>query len=303
MAKNVFRAYEISSSSAKVHIPPPGFVVEQPVDLEEVEEYSGPTADELRREAELFRENWDKEKELMLESARKEAEEIIQEAENTAFEEVKRKTEQATQAKIDAEAEVERILADARAEAQQIVEEARQNAKTVELEAMNRGIESGKSEGFEQGRAEAERLVERLHLIIDAAIRRRTDIMEESETQIIQLVLQIARKVIKVISENQKNIVINNVVQSLRRMKKRSDVVIRVNLADLKLTTDHTREIMAKIETVQNVKVLEDSTVDPGGCIIETDFGQIDARISTQLQEIEDQILKLVPIQSRSKGA
>lgn len=303
MAKNVFRAYEISSSSSRVHIPPPGFVVEQPVDLEEVEEYSGPTADELRREAELFRENWDKEKELMLESARKEADEIIQEAENTAFEEVKRKTEQATQAKIDADAEVERILADARAEAQQIIEEARQNAQTVEQEAMNRGIESGKTEGFEQGRAEAERLVERLHLIIDAAIRRRTDIMEESETQIIQLVLQIARKVIKVISENQKNIVINNVIQSLRRMKKRSDVVIRVNLADLKLTTDHTREIMAKIETVQNVKVLEDSTVDPGGCIIETDFGQIDARISTQLQEIEDQILKLVPIQSRSKGA
>jgi flagellar assembly protein FliH len=46
--------------------------------------------------------------------------------------------------------------------------------------------------------------------------------------------------------------------------------------------------------------VLEDSSVDKGGCIIETDFGQIDARISSQLHEIEENITELMPI--RTKG-
>ena len=44
-------------------------------------------------------------------------------------------------------------------------------------------------------------------------------IIEESETQVINLVLLIAKKVIKVISENQKNVVINNVVQALRKLQ------------------------------------------------------------------------------------
>jgi flagellar assembly protein FliH len=46
---------------------------------------------------------------------------------------------------------------------------------------------------------------------------------------------------------------------------------------------------------------MEDSTVDRGGCIIETDFGEIDARIAAQLREIEDRILELAPIQQAAR--
>jgi flagellar assembly protein FliH len=126
--------------------------------------------------------------------------------------------------------------------------------------------------------------------------------MEESETQVINLVLRIAQKVIKVISENQKNVVINNVVQALRKMKSRGDVIIRVNLDDLELTSEHINDFLKMVENVKSITVLEDSSVDRGGCIIETDFGQIDARISSQLHEIEERILELMPIRIKGEG-
>jgi flagellar assembly protein FliH len=90
------------------------------------------------------------------------------------------------------------------------------------------------------------------------------------------------------------------VIQSLRKLKSRGDVVIRVNLADLELTTQHTQDFLKSVENVKSITVLEDSTVDKGGCVIETDFGEIDARISSQLQEIEERILELAPIRTRS---
>ena len=302
MAKNVFRSFEVLPANSKVHIPPPGHVTPEPVELDEVEEYMGPTADELRREAESFKEQWEQERQQLIDEAHERADEIIQEAENTAFEEVKRKTEQANRSKLEADEEKERILKDAEERAAQIIAEAEERAHQVEEEARQRGEEAGSKEGYIKGQAEAERLIGRLHNIIDAAIHRRNDLLEESEGQIIQLVLQIAKKVIKVISENQKNIVVNNVIQSLNKMKQRSDVIIRVNMVDLQITTQNIKQIMEKIETVKNIKVMEDSTVDPGGCIIETDFGQIDARIASQLQEIEDQILQLVPIKARANN-
>jgi len=73
-----------------------------------------------------------------------------------------------------------------------------------------------------------------------------------------------------------------------------------VNLEDVELTTEHVKDFMRMVDNVQSVTVVEDSTVDKGGCIIETDFGEIDARISSQLQEIEEKIIELAPI--RSKG-
>ena len=51
---------------------------------------------------------------------------------------------------------------------------------------------------------------------------------------------------------------------------------------------------------MKSITFKEDSSVERGGCIIETDFGQIDARISSQLHEIEERIIELMPI--RSKG-
>jgi flagellar assembly protein FliH len=48
--------------------------------------------------------------------------------------------------------------------------------------------------------------------------------------------------------------------------------------------------------------VLEDSSVEKGGCIVETDFGAIDARISSQLSELETKVLEISPIKTVTKS-
>ncbi len=302
MAKNVFRAHEVRLADSKVFVQLPEREIPS-LDLPEIEpeEYSGPTADDLRREAELFRQNWESEKEQMISAAREEADRIVKEAENLAFEEVRSKSEHAQSLKNSAEEEAERIRSEARDEADRILREAKDESSGIEHNAYEEGFGKGRDEGYSQGQAEVDRLIDRLHVIINKTIERRQEIIEESEAQLIHLVLEIARKVVKVISENQKNIVVNNVAQALRKLKSRADVTIRVNIDDLGLVSDHARDFIDRIERVQNISVLEDSTVDRGGCIVETDFGQIDARISSQLREIEDRILELVPITERRK--
>lgn len=303
MAKNLFRPMEIVNLTAqKVEIQPPVFEREDDLDeVLDIEEYTGPTADDLRREAEAFKTAWESEKQEMITRAEEDAERIRREAEQTAFEEVRRQTDQASREKIEAENEAARVLEQARAESDQLLAEARNQVASIEEEARKRGEDAGREEGYQEGRKEAERLVERLHVIIDRAIEKREEMISEAETQMIDLVLLISRKVIKVISENQKNVVVNNIVQALRKLKSRGDVAVRVNLADLDLATDHTRDFMKMVENVKSITILEDTSVDPGGCIIETDFGQIDARITSQLKEIEEKIMELVPIKVKGE--
>lgn len=306
MAKNVFRPHEIVQGKERVVIQPPQlFPSQAPVEeLEEVaaEEYTGPTADDLRREAELFRANWEKEKEAMIASAKAEAERIVKEAEQRAFEILQKKNEEAALLRKKAEEESQRIVEEAQRKAEEILNETRVRAAAEEEEIRKKAREEGREEGWKEGKAEAERVIERLHVVLTKAIEKRNEIITQSEAQIVHLILQIARKVVKVISENQKNIVMNNVLQALGKLKSKSDVVIRVNLRDLNLVTEHAKEIVDMIENVKSITVLEDSSVDPGGCIIETDFGEIDARIATQLQEIEDRILQIAPIPTKPLG-
>jgi flagellar assembly protein FliH len=303
VAKNVFRSNEVRLSGERVPVQGPDapVVAQAEPEFPEVEEYAGPTVEDIRREAEEFKARWDAEREQMIQAAREEAEQIVKEAESKAFDEVRSKNEQAQTTKQEAEEEANRLLEEAKSEADRLLSDARSEADAIEREAREKGVEQGEEKGFASGRGEVDRLIDRLHVIINKSIERRHAIMEEAEGQIVELILQIAKKVVKVISESQKNVVINNVVQALRLLKSKSDVTIRVNMQDLQMTSEHTQEIIRMIERVGNVTVAEDSTVDPGGAIIETDFGQIDARISSQLREIEDRILQLSPIRSRSQ--
>jgi flagellar assembly protein FliH len=313
MTKAVFRPGEIEVNEVKVVLDPPtsfpelshlgGTDLELEDFSESVEVYSGPTVEDLRREAEEFRIHWESEKEALLDSAKAEAERIIQEAEDTAFKQVKRKTDELQAMKRNALDEAEQIIAEANEKARQIEEDSR-NGFEAERKALEEEVRAkGKEAGFAEGKAEVERLIQRTQLVLQRAQDKRTEILEETEQEIINLVLLISRKVVKAISESQRDVILNNVVQALRKVKGKGNIIIRVNTADLKLATVNIQNFINRMEGVKNIQVMEDPTVDQGGCIIETDFGEIDARISSQLAELEAKILELSPIKSKAKPA
>jgi flagellar assembly protein FliH len=300
MAKNVFRAEEVLRTDGKVYIQSPFEPIIEKQD-QVVEVYTGPSVDDLRREAEAFKAGWEKEKASMIEAAKAEADGIINEAEDKAFQEVKKRSDEVEKQRQKMEDElavkqqdIERLVAEMRTQAESEVDTIRETAR-------KQGYEEGHAAGYEEGRKEVERLIEQLHRIIDASLEKRRDIIEETESQLVNLVLLSAKKVVKVISENQKNVVVNNVIQALRKLKSRGDVVIKVNLQDVELTSDHVKDFMRMVENVRSITVVEDTTVDPGGCLIETDFGEIDARISSQFRAIEEKIIELAPIKSKGE--
>jgi flagellar assembly protein FliH len=310
MIKAVFRPSELVSLADKIVIENPSVYQDIPglskVDEEvenndTTEEYTGPTVDDLRREAEMFREHWEEEKKRMIANAKTEADNIITEAQKAAFQEVKRQTDEAQVLKQQAEAEVEKIISDANMKATEIENGVRKNLETERKEARDKGREEGKEDGYIEGKAEVDRLIERTQLILERAQDKRGEILSETEKEIVDLVLLISRKVIKIISEHQRSVIISNVTEALRKVKAKGSVVIRVNIADLKLAVEHKQEFIKMMEGTKSIQILEDSSVDKGGCIIETDFGEIDARISSQLAELESKILEISPIRSSIK--
>ncbi len=305
MAKTVFRPNEIKRSDDQVLLQlSRKFVEEAPV-VEIVEEpvYEGPTVDDLRREAESWQRQWETDRDEMLSRSQEDADKIIKDAERVAFDEVKRKTDQAQVLRQQAEDEAADILSKAKREGESIAAEARARADAQLKEGYDEGFRKGQEAGFREGNLEAQRLTDRLHTIIERTMDKRQEILAETEQQIVDLVLLMTRKIVKVISENQRNVVVSNVVQALRKVKGRGEVIIRVNLNDVAMTTQHIKDFLSAAENIKNITVVEDSTVDRGGCVIETDFGAIDAKIVSQLNEIEQRILEVSPIRTRIKTA
>lgn len=301
MSRKVFKELDVTSIGRPVFIEVPKY--ENPVAAESLDDDTdtavGPSVEEIEAEIKLLKTDFETELEQLRENSQTEIENIREEARNWAFDKVKEAAEEYDQKINAAEIKTTNIIEDAKRDAAKIINEAKEEADKYRNDAHKKGFDEGREEGFLAGKEEVDRLIQRLTIVLSTAIHKRNEIIEEAEAQVIDLVITIARKVVKSITESQKRVVYDNIVSALQKLKGRAEVTIRVNTEDLMMTTKHKKEFIEMIEGIEQVRILEDNSVDKGGCIISTDFGSIDARISTQLSEIEAKIKELAPMKQQ----
>jgi len=305
LARAVFRPGEVALVNTKVILEAPfgeeeaatpDASAEDAARAEEV--YKGPTAEELRQEAEKFKQDWEIEKSTMISNAQAEADAILSKAREDALQTRQNAEELAKSTIENSQKEAEKQKAEAEAGAKSIIEGAGKEAEEQKKAGYNEGFKKGREEGFETGKAEMERLTIRMQVMLERIQDKRTDIFDEAEQQIIDLVLLTTRKVVKIIPEKEKNVVIENIKAALGKVKERGKIIIKINTEDLKLSTEHKNDFIKLIESGNSLELHEDNSIEPGGCIVQTDFGEIDARISSQLFELESKITELSPIKA-----
>ena len=302
MSKLVFKPGEVRQLNIAKQIELPHKYQKNLIDTEEFKEfevdeegnpidvYQGPSIEEMEAELERYRRETEEEVREMLENAEAEAKRIGDQGKEAAFKELQQARDQIKmemeRLKADSEQEIER----GKFEAEKMIKEAELKVSEIEHEAYKKGYEAGREEGYKEGQAEVMRLIDRLGTVVSTAVDIRDDIIRSSEKLMTEMILMIARKVIKDEIVERREVVINNIKESIKRVKDRDRIDIRVNFADLDMTTAHKDELIKMMESLKKVNIYEDSRVERGGCIIETDVGAIDARISTQLDAIEEAI-------------
>jgi len=302
LSKLVFKPTQIKQSNIAKQIELPSKYQQNLIDAEEFKEfevddegnpidvYHGPSIEEMEAELERYRRETEEEVKVMLDKARGQAKKIEEEGKAAAFNELQQAREQITmemeRLKADSEREIER----GKFEAEKMIKEAELKVSEIEHEAYKKGYDAGREEGYKEGQAEVMRLIDRLGTVVSTAVDIRDEIIRSSEKLMTEMILMIARKIIKDEIVERREVVINNIKEAIKRVKDRDRIDIRVNFADLDMTTAHKDELIKMMESLKKVNIYEDSRVERGGCIIETDVGAIDARISTQLDAIEEAI-------------
>jgi len=127
---------------------------------------------------------------------------------------------------------------------------------------------------------------------LNEAIKQRKRIIKDSENEIVRLSLKIAEQIIRSEVSVNKDVVMNIVAEAINRVSDRESVIVKVNKDDAEFIKNNKDKLSGIVDGVKNLSILEDSQVDPGGCVIETNLGFVDARISTKISLIEQAIGK-----------
>ena len=154
--------------------------------------------------------------------------------------------------------------------------------------------------GFADGLAQAEARIRREYAERAATHAGRIDALlssmqgqlwhlyERIERDAFRFAIAVAGKIIKREVAADDGTSVRQVQEALRRVVGVDAVRLRVHPSDEQVIRDHRPEILSGAEAVREFLVEADETVEAGSCIVECASGNVDARWTTQLRQVEN---------------
>ena len=122
------------------------------------------------------------------------------------------------------------------------------------------------------------------------AVSRSVDYFAGLEAQVVNLVAKALKKIVGDMDLHDR--IVSVVKSALAINKGQSKVSVRVSPAEAETVEQRMEEILRPYPSIQYLDVIPDSRLRPGGCILETEIGVVDASVDVQLQAIENSLLK-----------
>jgi len=173
-------------------------------------------------------------------------------------------------------------LEKARKEALKSIQDAEDQAVISKEQFRKEGVQ----QGYDEVRQATQPLADSLQSIIQELSTFKKNISQELEPIVLDLALRIAKKVIKTEIGTNKNIIIENVRTALKSIIDREQVTICVHPED-HATLEHFRpELVREFHGMEDVTFTAKDTIVRGGCHIQTQRGELDATMETQIEQI-----------------
>jgi flagellar assembly protein FliH len=158
----------------------------------------------------------------------------------------------------------------------------------VKEAAFQKGFLEGKKVGFESGSKKADSVIDSLNQTLGQLENIRKEIHQEIEKEVAQLALSIARKIVCHEVKTTQETVTCIAREALSRVDNPAKIKIKLNPDDLQFIKDTQSQFSHFLQDVDNIRFVAEESIQSGGCLIETDRGDIDARIEKQFQAIEE---------------
>jgi len=150
------------------------------------------------------------------------------------------------------------------------------------------GMIDGENTGLELGTKKIEPLFISLQEVLEQFRNIRQEAYQRIEKEVVELALAIAKQVICREISLDREIVVCVAREALTKVDDPGKIKIKMSPSDLQFINETKYQLSNLIENIDNVTLEAEDSIQNGGCIIESDLGEIDARIEKQLQAVEE---------------
>lgn len=172
-------------------------------------------------------------------------------------------------------------------------EQAEKQAKSkdlseIEREAYQKAFAAGQKSGLQMAEKKTEVVVKRFSRSLEEVAALREKLFKAAERDLVELSIEIAKKLVHREIQIDEKIIATLARVALERLAVRDGIRVTVNPLDARILGEELKELLGEESPVE---LRTDEDLRRGDCLVESDYGSIDARISEQFKEIEEGLL------------
>ncbi len=185
---------------------------------------------------------------------------------------------------------IEQAITESRELRRQAEAEIEQQKEAGYQEGFRQGVEEGNQVGYEQVISEMQNLLQNMQQNLKRELDKAQLVMDSQvqglAAHLIKLSTEIASKVIHRQVKLDPEIIIDQVENILQNLSRVKSLAIRVNPGDIQMVKSAEERFLQLTQGIDEIEFVIDHSLEPGGCIIETNSGGVDATIQTQIEII-----------------
>jgi len=150
----------------------------------------------------------------------------------------------------------------------------------------------GKQEGAEKAEKRFGDTTKAFTAALEELSQLRESILKNSADDMLRLVLAIVEQIIPCAVSLNPEIIHHTIVKALQASVDSDVYHIKVHPDDMAMVMEKKPLMLASISGLKNITVEPDESIARGGCMVESELGEVDATIESQLEEIRAKIIK-----------
>ncbi len=157
------------------------------------------------------------------------------------------------------------------------------------------GLEEGLKKAFEEKTAQINYDLTELETLMARLTTLKEEMARQNESHLVQLVYDIARRIAFDHIEEKPEVVISVIKDAIEMAQAEEEVNVLVASSQVDFLEKMKSKLGREFEFLKRVKFQVSDQVTSGGCIIETNFGIVDARIEERVNKLWTELKQALP--------
>ncbi|MGZ3689963.1 MAG: FliH/SctL family protein [Pseudobdellovibrio sp.] len=190
--------------------------------------------------------------------------------------------------------EIERL-----SEEQKIEEKVLEKISDIQADAYKQaydlGFEEGTKKAIEDKTAELEQKLDELHALTVTLTKIKEEMVHQNEAHMMRMIYEIASRLAFDHVNEKQEVVLHIIKKSIEEAQADENVNVRVSTSQLEFLDQLKQSTNREFDFLKKVKFEGADNVSVGSCIVETNYGVIDARIEERVNKLWLELKQAIP--------